>query len=81
MEQALVAYMGDLHNCELGGLVRDALREKLAKAKVPESQVHELLSILEVCDQARFSPLGASPTEASQMLQRVKALAEGRVSA
>ncbi len=76
IEQALVAYFGDLNNVDLGGLTRAKLKEALQAKKMSSEQIDSLMEILDRCDQVRFSPMGASPAEVAEWLSKAKSLAE-----
>ena len=68
LEPALLTFIGDLCNQDLGGLTRDALRAKLQKCALPVTAIDALLDFLRECDQARFSPAGASAAESTRIL-------------
>lgn len=76
IERGLVAYLGDLFNQELTGLTRDRLKLTLLNASCPAEAVDELLRLLAICDQARFSPMGIPQDEATQMLSQAKKLSD-----
>jgi len=75
-ERGLITYVSDLLNIDLGGMTREKMSSALSEVKVAPALIEEFAKILEVCDQARFSPLGTSLDEASRIEERVRKLTD-----
>jgi len=76
IEKALLDYLGAKHNRELQGLTRSALSEALNSLNLENDSHQRLLKFLDVCDQARFSPLGMDAAQAESLLQEARQIAE-----
>jgi len=76
LEQGLLAYAGALYNVELGGLTRSVLQQTLQQNKISAEQIQALAKILEACDRARFSPVGADSKEGQALVEEAKRWAD-----
>ena len=74
--RALTGYLGDKQGVLAAGLTRDELAQALLGRGHPAETVRKLVTVLDECDRARFSP-GARETVARQaMLSRADKLLE-----
>ena len=70
LARGLVGYIADRIAVPAGQLDRQRLTQELAGRGISESSVKELTSILDLCDSARFTPMGADPTALADLIER-----------
>ncbi len=69
VHEALLGYVADRANLPTGGLTRADAIEHLRKAGLPSEQVHELDSLLDACEAARYAGLSGDDR---QMVDRAE---------
>lgn len=71
---ALYRYVGDKLSLSPSGLTSSSIDELLEARNVPEEARREFLSVLEKCEEARFSPGKRTREEMSALRERAEAL-------
>jgi hypothetical protein len=74
--QAVAGYLEERHALRVAGLTREALSLALAERHRTASERESLGALLDACDEARFSPLGATAGERTALVERALALIE-----
>jgi len=72
LSAALRGYVADKLHLAAANLDVDRVRTGLGHLGVPPDGTHELFELLEVCDSARFSPLGSDAARAAAVAGRAK---------
>jgi hypothetical protein len=67
---ALMGFLGDRLNLPEAGLLRDEVKQHLARRGVSDRVGAAYLECLDVCDLKRFAPSAAAPAEMHELLQR-----------
>ncbi len=72
LERAVRGFVGNRLNVAEVGLTRAQLDARLAEADLPEAVRAALQTLLETCDQARFSPERPSPAQMETSLDQAR---------
>lgn len=73
LAQAVGGYAGDRFDLDTQALTKEQLRDELAARRVPEQAVAEIVSVLEQCELARFSPGMMTVKDPAELLRRATA--------
>jgi hypothetical protein len=72
LSAALRGYVGDKLHLAAANLDEAGVRAGLEKIRVPDEVIAELFELLDICDSARFSPLGTDADRAAIVAGRAK---------
>lgn len=73
VRQALLGYVGDRFNIETAGMTGEEMKEKMSGLGINASLIAEILSTINLCEVARFSP-GAIACDQQGLLQKAREL-------
>lgn len=74
LSQAVLGYAGDRYNIEAHALTKDQLRERLATLGIEPATVDGVLTVLEQCEIARFSPSLLSIKDPRELYEKTRTL-------
>lgn len=73
--RAILGYVGDRFNLDIGGLTREQLRQRLLSAGLAQGVVEEVIDLIDQCEAVRFSPR-AGRMEPQRMLETTRRVLE-----
>lgn len=77
LAQAVAGYAGDRFDLDTQAMTKEQLRDELAARGIPGATVAEIVTVLEQCELARFSPGMLTVRDPAELLARAKAALDG----
>jgi len=74
--RAIMGYIGDRFNLDVGSLTREQLRQRLMTAGLEQVKTEELIGLIDQCEAVRFSP-GSGRLEPQKLLEVTRRVLEG----